>query len=211
MAKSFATQQNPMSRRADRNDLEARVSELEATLTELREELRPPRGPFGLPRPPRPREFLRFTEQYAVPTAIALLEAQIRMLEGFGAVLRAMNRGRAANERANRTRERAASLGRETLGALDSALSDLETAIGTAGLPDSPAARDLLADAEQLTDEIESELRDVRDTRSRRDAEEIEAEIEILRDEIDDDSSGVDGTGVDGSDDYGGDVDEPPP
>lgn len=178
-----------MSQRADPNDLEARVSELEVTLTELREELRPRRGPFGLPQPPRPQEFLRFTEQYALPAAVAMLEAQIRLLEGFQAALRAMNRGRAASESAGRTRERAESLGRETVNALDRALDDLGTAIESGGLPDSPVARELLSDAERLTDEIESELREARETTRRRDTEAIEEEIRILRDEVDENDS----------------------
>ena len=181
-----------MSQRTDRDDLEARVSELETTLAELRRELRPRRGPFGLPRPPRPGELLRFTEQYAVPTAIAVLEAQIRALEGFSAVLRAMNRGRAASERTDRTRARAESLGRETLSALDRALGDLRNAVESGGLPDSPAARELLSDAQRLTDEIESELREAQRTgRRERNVEAVEEEIEILRDEFD----GEDGEG----------------
>lgn len=175
-----------MASRGDRDDLEARVDELETTLREFRRELRPRRGPFGLPRPPRPGEFLRFTEQYALPTAIAMLEAQLRALEALRAVLRAMDRGRAASESASRTRERAESLGRETLNALDRALEDLQDAVETGGLPDSPEARDLLSDAQQLTDEIESELREARDTGRRdRDVEAVEEEIRILRDEFD--------------------------
>ena len=177
-----------MPRRRDRNDLEARISELETTLAELRSELRPRRGLFGLPRPPRPEEFLRFTEQYALPTAIAVLEAQMRVLEGLRAALRAMDRGRRASESADRTRARAESLGRETLGTLDRALDDLRNAVESGGLPDSPAARELLSDAQRLTDEIESELREAQRTgRREQNVEAVEEEIQILRDEFEDD------------------------
>ena len=55
------------------------TAELSETLESLRAELQePPEGPLGLPRPPTPRELLRFTEQYTIPTTIALLEAAIR-------------------------------------------------------------------------------------------------------------------------------------
>ncbi|WP_232688494.1 DUF7547 family protein [Halobacterium zhouii] len=204
-----------MSQRRDHDNLEARVGELERTLAELRRELRPRRGPLGLPRPPHPRELLRFTEQYTIPTAVAMLEAQIRILEGLGAVLRAMDRGQATSERADRarqhadrTRERAESLGRETLASLDRALSDLDAAVESGDLPSSQTARDLLEDAERLTDEIEAELRETNgSTRRRRNTEAIEEEIDILRGEVDQ-NVGSDDTGrSDGTDD----VDEPPP
>jgi HPt (histidine-containing phosphotransfer) domain-containing protein len=177
-----------MTTRGGRDDLETRVDELETTLAELRQELRPRRGPVGLPRPPRPREFLQFTERYALPTVIAMLEAQIRALEGLQAVLRAMDRGRDANERVDSTRERAESLGRETLDALDRTLEDLRNAVETGGLPNSPEARNLLSDAQRLTEEIESELRDV-PSRRERDVEAVEEEIRILKDEFDEEDS----------------------
>lgn len=219
MAKSVAAQETRMSRRRDAADLEARVSELEATLAELRRELRPRRGPLGLPRPPRPEEVLRFTEQYALPTAIAVLEAQVRALEGVRAALRAMDRGREATERTGRAREQAESLGRETLSTLDRALEDLQDAVETGGVPDSPEARNLLSDAQRLTDDIETELRDAQNAeRRRRDAAAVEEEIDILRDEIDpyddvDNEGGDDansgGAGGENSSDDGVD-DEPP-
>ena len=64
----------------DRDELAAQLDELEATLTDLRSELRS-EGRRGPPRPPRLGELLRFTEEYTIPTLIALLEATIKSLE----------------------------------------------------------------------------------------------------------------------------------
>ena len=62
---------------------EERFAELETQVEELRREIGPPRGPLGLPRPPSPGELLRFADEHAIPTTIAILEANVRALEAL--------------------------------------------------------------------------------------------------------------------------------
>lgn len=136
------------------DELAAAAEELAATLEELSGELRgAPRGPLGLPRPPTPTEVLRFTEGYAIPTIVAILEANIRVLEMLARVLRVADgrpldgSGRDGIERASRT----------TLRKLDGALSDLQTAI-EGGEPSNPDVARLLDEARSLREEIDDRL-----------------------------------------------------
>lgn len=153
-------------------DLADAATELSETLEELREELQEPsRGPFGLPRPPSPTELLRFTEQYTIPTVIALLEASIRALELLAAGLRvadgrpldaardrsnprANNRPLDAIERAGR--DRLARTSQETLRRLDAALAELQST--AAGEPSDPELRQLLDEARKLRSEVDERL-----------------------------------------------------
>lgn len=206
-------------RRSDRTrpsdpDLADLAEELSSTLRELRRELGPDRGPLGLPRPPSPREVLRFTESYAIPTTIAVLEANIRALELLAAVIRAIE-GSASE--ADRAQDRAESVSRATLDRLDDALADLQSAIE--GRPTSPEARTLLDDARDLRAEIEDRLRstpggtgagpapgvdgddtgDARDAGSGQDTHEVpvdvEGELDSIRSDIDDGEEGGSGNG----------------
>lgn len=136
------------------DELAAAAEELAATLEELSGELRgPPRGPLGLPRPPTPTEVLRFTEGYAIPTIVAILEANIRVLEMLARVLRVADgrpldgSGRDGIERASRT----------TLRKLDGALSDLQTTV-EGGEPSNPEVARLLDEARTLREEIDDRL-----------------------------------------------------
>jgi hypothetical protein len=155
-------------------DLEEVTAELSETLEALRSELRePPRGALGLPRPPRPSELLRFTEQYTIPTVIALLEASIRALELLAAALRVAD-GRpldAATERSDRPsgvasiegisqagRDRLARTSRDTLQRLDDALAELQSA--AEGDPSNPELRRLLEEARALRSEVDDRLAD---------------------------------------------------
>lgn len=155
-------------------DLEAATAELSETLEALRSELRePPRGAFGLPRPPRPSELLQFTEQYTIPTVIALLEAGIRALELLSAALRVAD-GRpldTASERSDRHsgvasldavgragRDRLAQTSRDTLRRLDDALAELQSA--AEGDPSNPELRRLLEEARELRSEVDDRLAD---------------------------------------------------
>lgn len=132
------------------------LADLERTLTDLREavdedvrgELRPRR------RPPTPREILRFTEEYTLPTAIALLEATVQSLELLRAVLRLVGPGSTADDVRDRLRARR---GPET-DALRDALADLRDALTGADLPEDSAAGSILVDARELTAEIDSRL-----------------------------------------------------
>ncbi|MFW5957139.1 MAG: DUF7547 family protein [Natronomonas sp.] len=136
------------------DELAAAAEELAATLDELSGELRgAPRGPLGLPRPPTPTEVLRFAEGYAIPTIVAILEANIRVLEMLARVLRVADgrpldgSGRDGIERASRT----------TLQKLDGALSDIQTAI-EGGEPSNPDVARLLDEARSLREEIDDRL-----------------------------------------------------
>ncbi|WP_256422790.1 DUF7547 family protein [Halobellus rarus] len=117
---------------ADRDDdLRDLVDELEATLTDLRGELRrneggddgrpePTRDRGGRqygsarrsvperPRPPSLSELFRFTEQYTLPTLIATLEAAIQSLELLRGVLRLADPERSAFDQEARTSRSAA-------------------------------------------------------------------------------------------------------
>ena len=149
----------------DDPELAALVEELSTTLEALQETFEEgagngrlgPRGPPG-PAPPSPRELLRFTEQYTIPTLIALLESGIRSLELLRATLRLLD-GRGLESASPAARERVESVGRTTLESVDRVLSDLGSAV-EGGEPADPDARDLLADARSLREEIDRRLRD---------------------------------------------------
>ncbi|MFC6906505.1 DUF7547 family protein [Halalkalicoccus tibetensis] len=138
------------------DDLEERVDELQRSLEELRREIepRPPRGPGGLPRPPTPGELVRFADQQAIPTAIAVLEANVRALELLQGALRLADSGRAAGEEADRTRRRAEDVSRRSLDRLDAVLEDLQEATRGDTLPEGGDARDILQEARDLREEI---------------------------------------------------------
>jgi hypothetical protein len=161
-----------MSSRDD-EELAVLLADLERTLTDLREavdedvrgELRPRR------RPPTPGEILRFTEEYTLPTAIALLEATVQSLELLRAVLRLVGPGSTADDVRDRLRARR---GPET-DALRDALADLRDALTGADLPEDSAAGSILVDARELTAEIDSRLDEATADR-RRDDERRERE-----------------------------------
>lgn len=155
-----------MSRRQDDDSLDELVSDLSTTLAELQDVLdeegdqrrsqrshRPERRPRR--RLPSPSRFLRFTEEYTIPTLISLLETNIRALELFGGLLRLINgrddRGSSGSRRVQRT-------GRRTLDAVDSTLSDIQGAID--GEPTDPEANSLLDDARSLREDINDRLAD---------------------------------------------------
>jgi hypothetical protein len=157
----------------DAERIDERVEELEARVRELRTELgRPPEGPLGLPRPPTPREVLSFTGEYAIPTAVAMLEANVRALKALQQVIRLLDPERSAvNEERDRLQGRAADASRLTLDRLESALEDVETTIRESDLPREDAARDVLEDARRINreirDRVESERREVDEARQR--------------------------------------------
>ena len=154
----------------DRDELEQRLTELESTLTELRRELHEERRRTP-PKPPSLGELLRFTEQYTIPTVIALLEATIQSLELLRRTLRLADPERAVREESETARRRLDSVGAEASGQLAGALAELRTALSEADLPENPESRRLIDDARDLTGEIEGRLRDaeqaVRDQQDR--------------------------------------------
>jgi len=165
---------------------------------DLRDELaQPPEGPLGLPRPPTPREVLSFTGEYAIPTAIAVLEANIRALEALEQVIRVLDPERSVvREEGGRLESRAADASRATLDRLESALEDVETTIRENDLPRDDEARDILDDARRINREIRDRIGRERTAadEARERTREIDRERDVDRDRTDetgDDLSGA--------------------
>lgn len=132
------------------------------------------RGDPSAPRPPSVGELLRFTEEYTIPTVIALLETTIRSLELLRGVIRLADPGRSALDdgRGGRTaaeRLGASRLGRDAFSTLDSALSDLSGTLTDADLPEDETSRSILEDARGLIAEIEARVDESERTRRRTD------------------------------------------
>lgn len=140
---------------------EERIAELEERIEELSEELRsPPEGPFGLPRPPTPGEVLRFVDDHAIPTTIAILEANVRALKALRGAISLLRRTekRDPTGRAEGLRDRTDSVAREAVTELDRAVSDLADAIEGNGLPDDEEARSVLQEIRSVRDEVADTL-----------------------------------------------------
>lgn len=168
-----------------RGDLEARIDELEATLEALRTELGPPGEPMGAPRPPRPRQLLRFADDFAIPATIAFLEANVRALELLSAGIRAGDTERRTDEAGRAVRDRATSARLATVEQLDRALSELEQAIEGSGLPRNQEARELLVEARRLNREIGERVAGVnREGHEEAVRIEVESELESIKDEV---------------------------
>lgn len=146
----------------DSRELAAQLDELEETLESLRGELTTERR--GPPRPPRLGELLRFTEQYSIPTLIALLEATIQSLELLRRTLRLADPGRAAREETEAARGQLDRVGSEAGEQVANALEDLRAALSATERPSNPESQRLLKDARGLTAEIEARLRDAEAT-----------------------------------------------
>lgn len=209
------------------------VDELESTIRDLRREtMQPPRGPLGLPRPPTPREFLEFTDRFAIPATVAFLEAHIKALQALQATLRFARGADETRDRVEDAQSRTAELGTKTLDALDSALDDLKDAYQEGAMPNDPEARTVLQDAQRLTNEIRHELQSARTPTGEHpsnttadgspgyatddspvDPEEVETELDVLRDEFqadgsDDDSDDTSGSAGHGSSEDGREEDD---
>ena len=177
----------------DREALAAQLDELEDTLTDLRGELQSEES--GPPRPPRLGELLRFTEQYTIPTVIAILEATIQSLELLQRTLRLADPTRAAREESDAARNRLDQIGGEAGDQLAGALAELRTALSEADLPENPESRDLITDARDLTGEIEDRLRDAERTVSEQRSEETSGGVMIDVDDGGDGAGGDSGSG----------------
>lgn len=151
-----------MSRASD-EELAETLDELAGLLEDIEGQL-PARGRDRrrgeLPRPPRPGEFIRFTEQYTIPTLISLLEATVAVLELLRALLRLTGGRGLPDPRPGRSRDAIGETGRRAIEGLDDVLADLNDAL--AGQPTEPEARDLLGEARDLRAEIEELLQDGR-------------------------------------------------
>ncbi|WP_114575616.1 hypothetical protein [Saliphagus sp. LR7] len=216
---------------AERNDAADAIGDLVDTLEELRGELEPDSpGPGRGPplRPPTPGELLRMADEVAIPLLIRTLEAQIRALERLQRAVGLLRREREVRERTGETRERSRErvegLRDRTLDGLDDVLAELGRTVE--GEPTDRRARELLADARELRDEIDDRLRDATEGRERRgrdsdrvrDARTIEvtspdeededeetdvdvdAELDTLRDRYRPEEGGEEADGLDGGD-----------
>jgi len=151
-----------MSRASD-EELAETLDELAGLLEDLEGQLPARRGTDErrgrrgeLPRPPRPGEFIRFTEQYTIPTLISLLEATVAVLELLRALLRLTGGRGLPDPRPGRSRGAIEATGRRAVEGLDDVLAELNDAL--AGQPTDPEARDLLDEARDLRAEIEGLL-----------------------------------------------------
>ncbi|TKX75804.1 hypothetical protein EXE46_01525 [Halorubrum sp. GN11_10-6_MGM] len=213
------------------DDLEERLDELEDVLSELRADLRDTeRDRRGPPRPPRLSELVRFTEQYTIPTVIALLETTIKSLELLQGTLRLADPGRSVAEGAEGAGDRLADVRDGATAGLSRSLSELRTALSEADLPEDAASRSIIADARDLTAEIEARIDEgrreadaARDRRLGRDRDRDRGDGDRRRDEdgaerVDDDGlvqidvtePGESGDAATGEDEASGDADDPP-
>ncbi|PSP83222.1 hypothetical protein BRC83_07575 [Halobacteriales archaeon QS_1_68_17] len=168
-------------------DLARLAGELARALGELQRELEP-RGPGGLPRPPTPRELLRFTDRVAIPAVILLLETNIRALRLLQRAIR-LSEGR--DDTRGEVQRRAEAVSAATLERLDGTLSDLQAALE--GQPTDDRARSLLAEARALRAEIDGEIRSA----GREESEAKDGGADPSGDDTDADTAAVDGDEVD--------------
>jgi len=201
-----------MSSSSDDTDVGPLVADLVTTLQELETEFEP-RTESGLPRPPSPRELMRFTSDVGIPGVILLLRTNIEALKLLQRALRlADGRAPTTGSGSAEVRQRAEQLSRTTLSRLDGALADLQDAVE--GRPEDEDARELLDEARELRNEVEERLRQRADGDAPAlDADEsddpaetvpdesvpvdVDAELRSIKDEF---GSGLDGNG-DGADD----------
>lgn len=119
----------------------------------------------GPPRPPRPRTALRYAEREAIPTLIAFLEANVRALESLRALIRLVDGAEELDDRAAGrdpdpgTVQR---VGERTVNRLDRVLADFQDAVE--GDSPNPEARELLAEARALGEEIDARVREASGT-----------------------------------------------
>lgn len=164
------------------DELLAAVRELTRTIDDLQQELESTqRRPFQPPplRPPTPRELLAFTDEVAVPATIAVLKTSVRALEGFQRALALARTERDVRDRTTEatsaTSKRASELRQTTLSQLDGVLARLQQAASDGTLPADDGARELLTEARELRDDVDSRLRDVGADVERRQTEATDA------------------------------------
>lgn len=164
-------------------ELSQLLGELTGSVEQLQDELTESRGP---PRPPTPRQLVRFTSEVTIPAIVLVLETNVRALRIVQRALR-IAEGRDPGTSGSKTGERAAELGRATLSRLDDALSDLGSALE--GRPPDDEARELLEEVRQLQSEVDERLES--ETTAERDSVsiDVDAELQSLKDDVDDDNS----------------------
>ncbi|MFB6168532.1 MAG: hypothetical protein ABEJ43_06765 [Haloferacaceae archaeon] len=184
-----------MARHDDR-DLRELLEDLDETLGQLRAELDegdPVDDRRSTPRPPTVGELVRFTEEYTIPTTIAVLEATVAALELLQGLLRlASPEGRDSE---------LASASDAALGGVERTFSELQRALREVDLPDDPETRAVVTEARDLTDAVEQRIDESRrdDGRgnergvdidvSEASESEIESELRSIKDDLDQDTT----------------------
>lgn len=188
------------------DDLTALVTDLVTTLQELETEIEPTTE-SGLPRPPTPRELLRFTSDVTIPAIILVLKTNVEALKLLRRALRmAEGRPTSTGSASGEVRQRATSLSRATLARLDDALTDLQRAVE--GTPEDEEARELLDEAQELRAELADRLADDAEADSDGSSAkptdvpvDVDAELRSIKDDIDgDDGGSADAENGDGTD-----------
>ena len=209
-----------MSSSSGDSDIGPMVADLVRALQRLESEFEP-RTESGLPRPPSPRELIRFTSDVGIPAAILLLRTNVEALKLLQRALRlADGRAPTTGGEGAAVRDRAVQLSSVTLSRLDGALADLQDAVE--GRPEDEDTRNLLEEARELRDDVERKL----DERTNGDPPaleshesvpeesvpvDVDAELESIKDEFDDTGSDSRGNGdgdAGGADDTGTDRDD---
>jgi hypothetical protein len=163
----------------DEREIAARLEELDRTISELRESLddeaensdspaqRPtaerPTDDTRSFNPPSVGDVLQFTEEYTIPTAIAVLEATIDSLKLLQGLLRVANPSqktfaRETNERSNPVGDQVARASREAISGLERTMDDLQRALANDELPPEEVPAELLREVRQLSEEIQTEV-----------------------------------------------------
>lgn len=186
-----------MARRDDR-DLRELLDDLDETLGTLRAEVddgpRREGGGRPTPRPPTVGELVRFTEEYTIPTTIAVLEASVAALELLQGLLRLAAPGRELENASD-----------AALGGVERTFSELRRTLREADLPEDPETRGVVTEARELTEAVERRIEESRERdrqreRGRRergvaiDVSEatdsgVESELRSLRDDLDQDAT----------------------
>ncbi|MDS0284212.1 DUF7547 family protein [Haloarcula onubensis] len=180
-------------------DVSALLSELVRTLQDLQTEVEP-RTERGRPRPPTPEELLRFTSDVTIPAAILVLKTNIEALKLLRRALRLAEGRPATVSSGGGVQERATQLSRATLTRLDDALSDLQGAVE--GRPADAEARELLTEARELREALAEQLAESQSVDGAEDIEatevpvDVDAELQSIKDDIDDVSDGGPGDGT---------------
>jgi hypothetical protein len=150
----------------DRDDLAALLADLRTTLDELERTLdadgvgdRDRDRRSARRSSPRGRDVVRFTEEYTIPTVIAILETTVQSLELLRGVLRLADPERSLQG----SEERFDGVDRRVVEGTERALDDLRRALTGTEEPSDPVARDVFREARDLTAEIESRLTEARD------------------------------------------------
>ncbi|MFD1588678.1 hypothetical protein ACFR9U_17000 [Halorientalis brevis] len=183
-----------MSDSGSNADLARLAADLARSLRDLQREL--DQRPSG-PRPPSPREILRFTDEIAIPGIILVLETNVRALRLLQRAIRLSDERKPPAGPDHAVRERAVSVSQATLGRLDEVLADVQDAIE--GRPQDEEARQVLDEARALREEIDAQLAVTTADANRGQFEadagsdvpvDVDAELQSIKDDLDDGDDG---------------------